>query len=102
MPSDDPKLPPDPTLIIGAATDVARLGQGSPKPLHERTAAEEAGTANWEAIAASDGFQQLLRAKRRFIVPAMIIFVLYYFALPVLVGYARPFMETRVFGAVNL
>ena len=25
-----------------------------------------------------------------------------WFALPVLVGYARPFMETRVFGAVNI
>ena len=38
----------------------------------------------------------------RFIVPATIFFVVYYFALPVLVGYARPFMEQRVFGAVNI
>ena len=102
MPRDDPNLPRDPTPIVGAATDVSRLGQASPKPSHERTAPEEAGDINWEAIAASERFQQLLRAKRRFIVPAMIIFIVYYFALPVLVGYARPLMEKRVLGAVNL
>ena len=28
----------------------------------------------------------------------MIFFIVYYFALPVLVGYARPFMEKRVLG----
>lgn len=32
----------------------------------------------------------------------MIFFVVYYFALPVLIGYARPLMETRVLGPVNL
>ena len=34
--------------------------------------------------------------------PAMIFFIVYYFALPVLIGYARPFMEKRVLGPVNL
>jgi len=43
-----------------------------------------------------------LRAKRRFIIPAMIFFIVYYFALPVAVGYAPKFMEKRVWGAVNL
>ena len=37
-----------------------------------------------------------------FVIPAMIFFIAYYFALPVLIGYARPFMEKRVWGAVNL
>ncbi len=32
----------------------------------------------------------------------MIFFIVYYFALPVAVGYARPFMEKRIWGAVNL
>lgn len=61
-----------------------------------------AGAPNWEAIAASSRFKELLRAKRRFIVPAMIFFIVYYFALPVLVGYAQPLMKTRVLGPVNL
>ncbi len=62
----------------------------------------ELASSDWEAIAASARFKALLRAKRRFIIPAMIVFVVYYFALPVLVGYARPRMEKRVLGPVNL
>ena len=93
MPPDDSKLPPDPTAIVGSATDISPLTHAGPKPPHERTAAEEAGAINWEAIAASARFRTLLRAKRRFIIPAMIFFIVYYFALPVLVGYARPLME---------
>ena len=102
MPPDDPTLPPDPTPIIGAATDISPLTHAGPKPPHERTAAEEAGTIPWEAIAASARFKELLRVKRRFIIPAMIFFIVYYFALPALVGYARPMMEKRVAGAVNV
>ena len=65
-------------------------------------AAPLAGSPDWEAIAASSRFKELMRAKKRFIIPAMIFFIVYYFALPVLVGYARPLMETRVFGPVNI
>jgi len=35
-------------------------------------------------------------------VPAFVFFVVYYFALPVLVGYAPQFMQTKVIGNVNL
>ena len=102
MAFDKNNLPDDLTPVVGAPTDIARLSHGQPKPPHERTAEEEAGVINWQALAASEKFRRLLRAKRRFIVPAMVFFIIYYFALPVLVGYARPLMETRVFGAVNL
>ncbi len=102
MASDDPRVPPDPTPIIGAATDMARFTHGAPKPPHERTADEEARGVDWQAMASSPRFRNLLRAKRRFVVPAMVIFIVYYFALLALVGYARPFMEKRVFGAINL
>jgi len=101
MPIDDRQPPEDLTPVVGAATDIAPLG-GGPKPPHERTADEERDLADWPRLAASVEFKQLLRAKRRFIVPATIFFIVYYFALPVLVGYARPLMETRVFGAVNV
>ncbi len=102
MAADERNNPQDATPVVGSATDVAPLSHGEPKPPHERTAAEEAGVTNWNRIASSAPFRELLRAKRRFIVPAMIFFVVYYFALPVLVGYARPLMERRVIGAVNL
>ena len=44
----------------------------------------------------------MLRAKVRFVLPATVFFVVYYFALPVLVGYAPALMETKVLGVVNL
>jgi uncharacterized membrane protein (DUF485 family) len=102
MASDDPEIPPDPTPFIAAPTDVSPLTHGAPKPGHERTADEEAGVIDWGKLAASERFRSLLKAKRRFIVPAMIFFIVYYFALPVLIGYAKPFMETKVWGPVNL
>ncbi len=34
--------------------------------------------------------------------PATLFFVIYYFALPVLVGFARPLMEVAVLGPVNI
>ena len=102
MAHDDRKMPEDPTPIVAAPTDVAPLTHRGPKPPHERTADEEADVVDWERLAASERFRNLLKAKRRFIVPAMIFFVIYYFALPVLIGYARPFMEKEVFGPVNI
>jgi uncharacterized membrane protein (DUF485 family) len=44
----------------------------------------------------------MLKAKRRFIFPATLFFIIYYFALPVLVGYAPPLMSTKVWGVVNI
>ena len=102
MALDDRKIPDDPTPIVGAPTDIAPLTHLGPKAPHERTADEEPDVVDWERLAASDRFRSLLKAKRRFIVPAMIFFIVYYFALPVLIGYARPFMEKRVLGPVNL
>lgn len=56
----------------------------------------------WDKIASSKEFQDLMATKKVFIVPAFIFFVVYYFALPVLVGYAPQFMATKVFGKLNL
>jgi uncharacterized membrane protein (DUF485 family) len=47
-------------------------------------------------------FKLLLLAKKGFVVPATIFFVVYYFALPVLVGYAPELMDRKVLGPVNL
>lgn len=102
MASDDRTNPPDLTPASGGPTDVAPLSRTGAKPAHERTAEEDRDSADWNAIAASAGFKELLKAKRRFIIPATIFFIVYYFALPVLVGYAPGLMRTRVFGAVNI
>ena len=55
----------------------------------------------WDQIAESQPFKDLMAAKRIFIIPAVVFFVVYYFTLPVLVGYAPQFMSKKVFG-VNL
>lgn len=57
---------------------------------------------DWQQIAATDDFKNLVATKRKFILPAVIFFIVYYFALPVLVGYAPELMKTRIFGVVNL
>ena len=56
----------------------------------------------WDKIAASPQFKDLMATKKMFIVHAFIFFVVYYFALPVLVGYAPAFMSTKVIGNVNI
>ena len=55
----------------------------------------QASTSTWDNIAESQVFKDLMATKRVFIIPAFIFFVVYYFALPVLVGYAPGFMSTR-------
>jgi uncharacterized membrane protein (DUF485 family) len=66
-------------------------GESSPGPAQ----------AVWDRVAESREFKDLMATKKMFIVPAFIFFVLYYFALPVLVGYAPQFMSIRI-GHVNL
>jgi uncharacterized membrane protein (DUF485 family) len=61
------------------------------------------GTRNdYAAIAASKPFRHLLTVKKNFIVPAFVIFLIYYFALAVLVGYAPRFASIRVIGAITV
>ena len=55
----------------------------------------------WDHVAGMDEFRLLLLAKKEFIVPATIAFVVYYFLLPISVGYFPAFMDKRV-GPVNL
>ena len=56
----------------------------------------------WDAIADDADFQKLLAAKVRFLIPATIFFVAYYFTLPILVGCWPDLMKKEVFGKVNL
>jgi uncharacterized membrane protein (DUF485 family) len=57
---------------------------------------------DYERIESDPEFRALVAAKIKFVVPATVFFLVYYFALPVLVGYFPGFMETKVFGDINL
>lgn len=58
--------------------------------------------SDWSALAAREDFHRLLAAKKRFIIPATLFFLLYYMALPVLVGFWPEVMKKPVWGEVNL
>ncbi len=62
----------------------------------------EASQSRWDEVAASSQFKDLMETKKIFIIPAFVFFLAYYFALPILVGYAPQFMATKIIGEVNL
>lgn len=47
-------------------------------------------------------FKELERSKKRFIIPATIFFMVYYFTLPVLVGFFPDMMDTRLFSGFSV
>ena len=53
-------------------------------------------------LARSPEFRRLITAKRNFIIPAVIFFLVYYFALPLGNGLAPSLMNTKVIGNINL
>lgn len=57
---------------------------------------------NWAHIANTEEFQHLLTKKRRFIFPALSFFFLYYFLLPILIGFAPHLMSTQIIGTFTL
>ena len=71
-------------------------------PTGEPRADSADSMSDWDVVANNEEFKDLMAAKARFIVPATIFFIVYYFALPVLVGYAPKFMKTPVIGPVNI
>ena len=97
--SDDSK-DKDLTAVSGSNTDVARLGRGA-VPAHEQSADQDIDVADWDRVAATREFRNLIAAKLRFVIPATLFFLIYYFTLPVFVGYAPALMKIRI-GVVNL
>ncbi len=75
-------------------TDRASLaGSGEPFPAPQVLGKEQI----LENLEESPEFKELERSKSRFIIPATIFFMVYYFALPVLVGFFPETMDTRLF-----
>jgi uncharacterized membrane protein (DUF485 family) len=63
---------------------------------------ENLSRIHWDQIGATTEFQRLLVVKRRFIVRATLFLVVYYFALPVLVGWVPQLMSRPVLGPLNI
>ena len=63
------------------------------------TAVEE---VHWEGLEQTEEFRELVRRRFRFVLPATIFFLVYYFLLPLGNGLAPDLMKTKVFGEVNI
>ena len=73
--------------------------RGHPAELPE----DEAGwNDEWEGIEHTEEFKTLVRSRWRFVLPATVFFLIYYFLLPVLNGTATDFMRQEVVGHVNI
>lgn len=57
--------------------------------------------AEWKKIADSPDFRSLVSAKGKFLIPTIIFAIVYYFALPILAGYAPGLMKTKIIGTIN-
>ena len=57
---------------------------------------------DWEAIEASPEFQELVRTRRSFVVPATIFFLSWYMGFVILAAYAEDFMSERVYQGLTV
>jgi len=71
-----------------------------PEVAHPGPAAGE--EVHWEGLEQTDEFRELVRRRFRFVLPATIFFLVYYFLLPLGNGLAPDLMKTKVFGEVNI
>ncbi|MBM7866938.1 DUF485 domain-containing protein [Heliobacterium gestii] len=68
--------------------------KGAEKPREQET--------RWVEICESAEFRGLMAAKARFLIPTILFSFIYYFALPLSVGYFPEIMNKQVFGSINL
>jgi uncharacterized membrane protein (DUF485 family) len=68
----------------------------------ERQVPSDAERPDWDAIATSPAFRQLLAARKRFVLPVFLLFGAYYLSLHLAVGLAPRFMSEPVFGTVTV
>lgn len=60
------------------------------------------GATSFEQVQATEEFQHLKRALRRFVFPATAVFLGWYLLYVLLSGFARGFMATELFGVINI
>lgn len=77
-------------MSVLAASGEARLGKS-----------QETET-KWKEISEYPEFKHLMSAKAKFLIPALIFSFVYYFALPLSVGYFPNIMNTKIIGPINL
>ena len=72
------------------------------QPTKPQSPDNQAPPTDWDRVASNQEFKDLMAAKVKFVVPATIFFIVFYFSLPVLVGWFPDLMKTQVIGVVNI
>ena len=76
---------------------------GERSPTRERPAATYENTQiDWVAAEESDEFKELITKRRRFVLPATIFFLAWYFGFIILAGYAPDFMGESVYEGLTV
>jgi uncharacterized membrane protein (DUF485 family) len=57
---------------------------------------------DWERIEHSPEFQELVRKRRSFVLPATLFFLTYYMVFIILAGYAKDFMASSVYEGLTV
>jgi uncharacterized membrane protein (DUF485 family) len=63
---------------------------------------EPSANHDWDRIARSPDYRRMMATKTKFVVAATLFFTIYYFTLPVLVGYWPELMKREVIGVINV
>ena len=79
--------------------ETGRSLPNQPLPPGQVAAVEQ---VHWEGLEETPEFKDLVRARWRFVVPATVFFLAYYFALPLSNGLFPSVMRTEVIGHINL
>jgi len=89
-------------MEIGKRQPSSAAGAPSKEEAPADTGPPPEDVAQWEGLERTPEFTQLVRARFRFVLPATIFFLAYYFLLPLLNGLAPGFMRTDVIGHINI
>ena len=79
----------------------AQPSERSPEDVREAGKPSE-DVAYWEGLEQTEEFRRLISARMRFVLPATVFFLVYYFLLPLANGLAPGFMRTDVIGHINI
>ena len=63
---------------------------------------EQRHDVDWEAVERSPEFQELVRRRRRFVIPATVFFLSWYLGFIILAGYAEDFMSESVYEGLTV
>ena len=78
------------------------MAETTSAPQGGATADGQGRAIDWQAIEASQEFQELVAKRRSFVLPATIFFLAYYMAFILLAGYAEDFMASSVYEGLTV